>query len=227
MNPAVIRDVYQRLYGSYGQQHWWPGETPFEVMVGSVLTQNTAWINVEKAIRNLQAVDCLSASRIDALPIEELAELIRPCGYFNLKAQRLKNFCTWYLQQGEFAGLLSMDTGLLRHALLGINGIGPETADDMLLYAFLRPVFVIDAYTRRIFSRLGLIEGDETYETLRGLFEMHLGPDLDLFNEYHALLVIHAKQVCAINPLCEKCSLQDICQTKNGLATTSVESDRV
>ncbi len=227
MKPAAIREVYHRLYQSYGQQHWWPGETPFEVMVGSILTQNTAWLNVEKAIHNLQSANCLTASRIDALAMEELAELIRPCGYFNIKAQRLKNFCAWYLQQGELEGLSSMDSGLLRHTLLGLNGIGPETADDMLLYAFLRPVFVIDAYTRRIFSRLGLIEGDEGYETLRNLFELHLGPDLDLFNEYHALLVMHAKQVCALKPVCEKCSLQEICQTNTGLSSISAQADRV
>jgi len=147
------------------------------------------------------------------LAVEEtqLAEWLRPSGYFNIKAKRLRNFCRWYIDAGEYQQLLCCDTEALRHALLAVNGIGPETADDMLLYAFERPVFVIDAYTRRLFARLGLIEGDEGYEHLRHAFEHALGPDVALYNEYHALIVAHAKDICRVRPRCAECVLRRQC----------------
>lgn len=215
-----LGNVYTTLFDHYGPQQWWPGDTPFEVMVGAVLTQNTAWSNVEKAIANLKGAKLLDAQAIATLEATRLAELIRPAGYFNVKAKRLQNFCRWLLQQGGESVLQQWDDARLRHGLLSVNGVGPETADDMLLYAFDRPIFVIDAYTRRIFSRLGLITGDESYEQLRTLFEQQLKnchterlQQTQLFNEYHALIVIHAKLSCRSKPLCEQCCLRRSCAT--------------
>lgn len=209
--------TWNKLFKHYGHQHWWPGDTPFEVMVGAVLTQNTAWINVERAITNLKAAKLLNARKIINAPQERLADLLRPSGYFNIKAKRLTNYCRWYVEQGELQHLEQWSTPTLRKALLEVNGIGPETADDILLYAFNRPVFVIDAYTRRIFSRLGLVTGDEGYETLRNLFEQSLKgktrlTQTELFSEYHALIVIHAKDVCKKKPLCHVCCLASLCK---------------
>jgi endonuclease-3 related protein len=210
--------VYRTLYKHYGPQHWWPGDTPFEVMVGAVLTQNTAWSNVEKAIANLKQARALSLNKIAAMPAATLAQLIRPAGYFNVKAIRLHNFCRWLQQQGGVRAVARRDDDGLRHGLLSVNGVGPETADDMVLYAFERPVFVIDAYTRRLFARLGLVAGDEGYETLRHLFEAELGKkikqreeQITLYNEYHALIVIHAKDVCRKKPRCDECCLRRQC----------------
>lgn len=212
-----LSQVYDTLYRHYGPQHWWPGETPFEVMVGAILTQNTAWTNVEKAIANLKANDVLAPEQIILLPHDKLAEWLRPSGYFNIKAERLRNFCSWYLEQGEFEGLAKLDTHQLRHVVLSVKGVGSETADDILLYAFERPIFVIDAYTRRLFSRLGLIEGHEGYEHLRHYFEDYFSERqnrVGLFNEYHALIVNHAKDICRKRPLCNKCCLADRCPSK-------------
>ncbi|HEB98401.1 MAG TPA: endonuclease III domain-containing protein [Thiotrichales bacterium] len=208
---ARVRRVYERLHEAHGPQHWWPGETPFEIMVGAILTQNTAWTNVERAIANLKRARALSPRAIVAAEPERLGEWLRPSGYFNIKARRLRNFCTWYLEQGGLSRLKWLDTQALRHAVLSVNGVGPETADDILLYAFERPVFVIDAYTRRLFSRLGMISGEEGYETLRHAFEHALGPDVALFNEYHALIVVHAKDICRKKPSCGDCVLKRGC----------------
>ena len=207
----TLSEVYQRLFRHYGPQHWWPADSPFEVMVGAILTQNTAWPNVERAIDALKARHCLSAEAILAAPVASLAQWIRPSGYFNVKARRLRDFCHWYRDAGELPALSRRDTDALRDALLSVKGIGPETADDMLLYAFQRPVFVVDAYTRRIFSRLGLLDGASGYEAIRARFEQELGPDVDLFNEYHALIVRHAKEACSKRPRCEGCCLAAAC----------------
>lgn len=180
-------------------------------MVGAVLTQNTAWTNVEKAIANLKSHDRLDpAAIVNADPVE-LAAWIRPSGYFNIKARRLQNLCRWLLEQGGYQALCGWDTESLRCGLLSVNGIGPETADDIVLYAFERPVFVIDAYTRRLFVRLGLVDGAEGYEELRRFFERALGPHVPVFNEYHALIVNHGKNVCRTKPLCRACCLADAC----------------
>lgn len=208
------RTIYERLYATYGAQGWWPGETPFEVMVGAVLTQNTAWTNVERAIDNLKAAEALDPHTIVAVEPEQLAEWLRPSGYFNVKADRLRNLCRWYLEHGGHAALSDWDTPRLRAGLLTVKGVGKETADDILLYAFERPVFVVDAYTRRIFSRLGLVAPDIDYEALRGWFEAELGKGGEasrLFNEYHALIVNHGKDVCRPRPRCEQCCLSRRC----------------
>lgn len=212
MNRDDLLWIFDRLLDRYGPQHWWPAETPFEVMVGAVLTQNTAWSNVERAIGNLKQSACLDCARLAAISLPELAAMIRPAGYFNIKAQRLQNLCRFLLHSGGEGKLAAYRTADLRHALLSVNGVGPETADDILLYAFERPVFVIDAYTRRLFHALGRISGEESYETLRADFETALGPDAHCYNEYHALIVMHAKIHCRKRPVCEGCPLNERCE---------------
>jgi len=202
--------VYRQLLTHYGEQHWWPADTPEEIIVGAVLTQNTAWSNVEKAINNLKRAGLLTLPAIGGMPHEKLAELIRPSGYFNIKARRLQSLCRWVVDQQGHKALSQWPTDSLREALLTVHGVGPETADDILLYAFERPVFVIDAYTRRLFSRLGIIS-EQKYETLRALFESNLESNVMLFSEYHALIVIHAKERCRKKPLCEACVLAREC----------------
>ena len=216
----TLLKVHDRLLDRYGPQHWWPARTPFEVMVGAVLTQNTAWTNVEKAIANLHAAQALDAETILHSPQRRVAAWLRPAGYFNVKAKRLRNFCAWYMARGGEKKLRHLDTAALRHELLSINGVGPETADDILLYAFHRPIFVIDAYTRRLLARLQLAAGDEPYEALRMQIENSLGRAIrgrrelvPLFNEYHALIVRHAKDVCKPRPRCEACCLARYCPT--------------
>jgi len=203
-----LMTVYQRLLKTYGDQSWWPADSSFEVMVGAVLTQNTAWVNVEQAITNLRRSDSLTLESILALSDEALAQLIRPSGYFNIKAKRLKNLCLWIAENGGESKLAAVDTGTLRSSLLQVNGVGPETADDILLYAFARPVFVIDTYTRRLFSKLCLIQGSEPYEDLRRLFEAELDADVGLFNQYHALIVRHAREKCQLTEDCRHCEVE-------------------
>lgn len=188
-------------------------------MVGAVLTQNTAWTNVERALARLRERTRLEASALLALPPEELAEALRPAGYFNVKARRLAAFCDYYLAAGGLAGLAELDTATLRRGLLAVKGIGPETADDMLLYALGRPVFVIDAYTRRILGRRGLLTGDEDYEVIRAACETALGPDVPLFAEYHALIVRHGKEVCRTRPDCPNCPLVADCPAASAPGT--------
>ncbi|MDH5778399.1 MAG: endonuclease III domain-containing protein [Gammaproteobacteria bacterium] len=217
MKTVSLKKIYKNLFSQYGPQNWWPGETPFEIMVGAVLTQNTAWTNVEKAIANLIEANALAPDIIVGTHPKRLASWLKPSGYFNIKAKRLKNYCRWYLQQGEYETLDQLPTDELRASLLSVNGVGPETADDILLYAFNRPVFIIDAYTRRLFKRLGHIDGDEHYESLREFFQQGLSREKDivqLFNEYHALIVIHAKDYCKTKPRCEDCCLQKECDFK-------------
>jgi endonuclease-3 related protein len=211
MNSRACLEIFHKLHAAHGRQSWWPGDTPFEIMVGAVLTQNTAWTNVEKAITNLKAADALDPAVIVRTHPKRLASWLRPSGYFNIKAKRLRSLCRWTLDRGGVAALAKWPTDALRAGLLSVNGVGAETADDIVLYAFERPVFVIDAYTRRIFSRLGLIEGDEDYETLRGFFERSLAADHQLFNDYHALIVVHGKDVCRKKPACDACCLVNRC----------------
>ena len=203
-----LTGLYDRLLDAYGPQHWWPAESAFEVSVGAVLTQNTSWKNVERAITRLQVTGNLDLDRIAALAQDELAELIRSSGFFNVKAKRLKNLCGWLRSQGGLDALMKWDTGRLRQSLLSINGIGPETADDILLYAFERPVFVIDSYTRRLLKKLGMAGGQEDYETLRQMFEACLARDHRLYNEYHALIVRHAKEKCTNDARCRHCAVE-------------------
>lgn len=207
--------VYHRLYAAYGPQHWWPGDTPFEVMVGAVLTQNTAWRNVERAIANLKAAGYLSCHGILSCSDRDLAELIRPAGYFNVKARRLKALCAFLAAQGvaERPGALHECAPLpeLRRRLLAVHGVGEETADSILLYALGLPVFVVDAYTRRIFARLGLIRGTESYGHIQQAFQATLPPEVALYNEYHALIVHLGKHVCRPRPSCPECPLRTLC----------------
>ena len=219
MNRRQLQTVYRQLLSQHGRQHWWPADTPFEVMVGAILTQNTAWTNVERAIGNLKRENLLSAELISRCPTAHLADFLRPSGYFNVKADRLKQFCTWYVEMGGYERLKFHSTRGLRHRLLAVKGIGPETADDMLLYAFERAVFVVDAYTRRLFSRLGWIKGDEPYETLRLGFERALGRNVKQYNEFHALSVKHAKDICQTRPRCSGCSLNAWCVCANWKST--------
>ncbi|MEW6693333.1 MAG: endonuclease III domain-containing protein [Pseudomonadota bacterium] len=207
----TLLEAYRRLDDAWGPQHWWPGESVLEIMVGAVLTQNTAWSNVERAIANLKAAGTLSMQALLALPLDELAALIRPAGYFNVKARRLRALLEWVSAAGGVEALSGWTDEKLRSGLLGVHGVGPETADDILLYAFGRPVFVIDAYTRRILGRLGLIDPTMGYEHLRAVIEAELPPDVPLFNQFHALLVAHGKEICRPRPRCAACVLREGC----------------
>jgi len=215
MTGETLLEIYQLLYDAFGPQHWWPGETQFEIAAGAILTQNTSWTNVEKAITSLKAADCLSPERICRLNPPQLAELIRPAGYFNVKAKRLMNFVTWLSNNydGTLTNLEGVDTAQLRAELLEIKGVGRETADSILLYALGRPVFVVDAYTARITVRHGLIEPGADYEQLRELFESNLAKDAELFNEYHALLVRGGKEFCKPKAKCPGCPLEKLSHT--------------
>ncbi|WP_242470836.1 endonuclease III domain-containing protein [Thiocystis violacea] len=213
LDAERARRLFSALIASHGPRHWWPADSPFEVMIGAVLTQNTAWSNVERALARLKERVPLEAEAILALAPADLAEALRPAGYFNLKARRLTAFCDYYRSAGGLDGLSRLETHQLRQELLAVKGIGPETADDMLLYAFDRPVFVVDAYTRRILSRLGLLAGDEGYESIRAAFERALGPDVPVYKEYHALIVHHGKHLCRTRPRCPECGLRASCPT--------------
>jgi endonuclease-3 related protein len=203
--------MYRALFRAYGPQHWWPGETPFEVVVGTILTQNTAWINVEQAIKNLKRERLLSPARLREVAPRRLALLIRPSGYFNIKAKRLAHLMDFLegRYRGSLARMLRDDPGELRKGLLLVNGIGPETADSIILYAAGTPVFVVDAYTKRIFTRHGLVSERAGYDDVQQLFMGSLPLDAGLFNEYHALLVkvgkIHCKKRA---PQCPGCPLE-------------------
>jgi endonuclease-3 related protein len=205
----VLPDIYQRLFKKYGPQHWWPAEEPFEVIVGAILTQSTAWTNVEKAINNLKQAGALKPAALRKLPQDELAKLIHSCGYFNVKAHKLKTFSVWFGKHfnDSLEKLFAQDTNKLRKQLLGIFGIGEETADSIILYAGNKPVFVIDAYTRRIFGRLGIKPRNDNYPNWQAIFMKYLPADAVLFKEYHALLVRLAKEVCRTYPLCRECCL--------------------
>ncbi len=211
--PQALTKIYNKLYSFYGPQGWWPADSRFEVIVGAILTQNTAWSNVEKAIRNLKDRGALASPvKMSALRKSELARLLRPAGYYNVKAGRLQNFTSFLRERynGKLNALAKVPTLRLRDELLTISGIGPETCDSILLYAFDRPVFVIDAYTRRIFSRHGLFIYDMPYESVRELFTKNLPSDRKIFNEYHALIVRLAKGCCKTKPQCGKCPLSGI-----------------
>jgi endonuclease-3 related protein len=205
----VLPDIYQKLFKRFGPQHWWPAEEPFEVIVGAILTQSTAWTNVDKAITNLKSAGKLSPRTLRLLPEAELAALIHPCGYYNVKARKLKAFVNWFGEQhgDSLQKLFSGEISHVRHQLLQVYGIGEETADSIILYAGNRPIFVIDAYTHRIIDRLGLAPEMKSYAAYQALFMSHLPPEVSLFNEYHALLVKLGKEHCRKRPLCEGCAL--------------------
>lgn len=203
--------TYHTLLDQFGPQHWWPGDTPFEIMVGAVLTQNTNWGNVRRAIETLKQDNLLSLEILYSLPIELLAEKIRPSGYYNLKARRLRNLLTLIQDKyhGDLALFFSKDLPVLRKDLLSVKGIGPETADSILLYAAKKPTFVVDTYTHRILSRHGLVPEEADYQEIQDLFISSLPEDTDLYNEYHALIVRLGKEFCKKNnPLCGTCPIE-------------------
>ncbi len=206
---TTLKHIYERLRQHFGPTHWWPGETPFEIVVGAILTQNTAWFNVERAIIRLKTERLLHPRAILACPRERLEAAIRPSGYFRQKAERLRLFCEYLVLRhgGSVRRMARRPLSQLRGELLAIKGIGPETADDILLYACEKPVFVVDAYTRRILSRHGLTPPDIGYEELRGMFERHLPPDVVMFKAYHGLIVYTGKDFCRKVPRCEGCPL--------------------
>lgn len=210
MPKEKLLDIYDALFSHYGPQHWWPGETPFEVMVGAVLTQNTNWGNVERAIANLRDADRLSPEAVDCMPEADLAGLIRPSGYYNIKAKRLKAFVRYFMERydGDVEKMKRKDCSRLRREVLSVNGIGPETADSILLYALDCPTFVVDAYTKRIFSRHGFFPETADYHEVQKFFMDHLPKDARLYNEYHALIVKLAKDRCIKKAgKCELCVL--------------------
>ncbi|HHT9136126.1 MAG TPA: endonuclease III domain-containing protein [Candidatus Wunengus sp. YC60] len=204
--------IYQKMFDALGPRQWWPGETSFEVVIGAILTQNTNWSNVEKAIKNLKMADKLSPEGIYGLSVTELAELIRPSGFFNVKAKRVKAFINWLFSryEGSLSKMFARDLEVLRSELLSVKGIGPETADSILLYAGNMPTFVVDAYTHRIFSRHELIPEESTYDEMKSFFEENLPKDVQLFNEYHALIVNIGKMFCKPRKACDPCPLKDI-----------------
>jgi len=208
----ILTGIYKTLYSAFGPQRWWPGDTPFEIMVGAILTQNTNWGNVEKAIKNIKTGGALNSKSLHAMPHKKLASLIRPAGYFNIKAGRLKNFLAFFVNhyKGSIKRMNAEETYSLREKLLNVNGIGPETADSILLYAFQRPVFVIDAYTKRMLERHNIVPVNAAYHELQELFQRTLPPDVQLFNEYHALFVRVGKEYCKPEPRCGKCPLNGV-----------------
>jgi endonuclease III related protein len=205
-------ELFEILYNYYGPLHWWPADTPVEVCVGAILTQNTNWLNVEKAIVNLKREGLLSLEALWEVDRERLAELVRPSGFFNVKSARLKDFVGWVLAgHGSLDAMFGGEWGELREELIGVRGVGRETCDSILLYAGEKPSFVVDAYTKRLFSRLGLVRESDSYEEVRAFFMDALPHESRLFNEYHALIVEHCKRHCRKKPLCDGCPLRPIC----------------
>ena len=218
-----LKVIYNKLLSHFGEQHWWPARTSFEVIIGAILTQNTNWLNVEKAINNLKtavnpadrdkSIGLLTPEKLYRCKLSDLAVLIKPAGYFNIKAGRLKNFMDWFFENydGDLERLFNKNISSLREELLSVRGIGPETADSIVLYAAEKPSFVVDAYTYRIMFRHRLIPEEITYDELKAFFEESLQSDVKLFNEYHALLVRLGKTYCKkTKPQCTICPLGDL-----------------
>jgi endonuclease-3 related protein len=209
----TLADVYRRLFDAFGPQHWWPGETPIEVVVGAVLAQNTSWANVEKAIAKLREAELLDPHVLVDMPVEELEEYIRSAGYFRIKAQRLHSLMQFLVERfdGSLEQMFCTPLAELRPALLSVKGVGPETADSILLYAGQLPTFVVDAYTYRIFTRHGWIEPEADYAALQAYCQSQLPDDVQLFNEFHALLVRVGKDFCRkTEPRCAQCPLREL-----------------
>ncbi len=231
LTRRTLEGVYRDLLDDYGPQHWWPAEEPFEVMVGAVLTQSTSWRNAELAIDRLKAAAAMTPEALRNLPLSRLASLVRPSGYYNAKARKLQALAVWLGEEyrDDIARLSQTETSRLRHQLLAVHGIGEETADSIILYAANQPVFVIDAYTRRILGRIfargdsfarlgnrgGLPPEGDSYRAYQLLFMDNLPRDTALFNEYHALLVRHGKDVCRNDPRCRRCCLRGRCRFRD------------
>lgn len=210
--------IQQRLHDHFGPLHWWPADSPFEVVVGAILTQNTVWTNVERAIHNLKQADVLSPEKLANLPVKQLEELIKPSGFFRQKTVRLQNLAKHLMEewQNNLDAFCSGPLDDARHRLLALSGIGPETADSILLYAAGRPSFVVDAYTRRIFKRIGLLNGQESYDEIRLIFMQSLPENAEFYNEYHAQIVQLAKTCCRKKKtFCSECPLNDVCLHAN------------
>jgi endonuclease-3 related protein len=215
---GALARVYRRLRARFGPAGWWPGESPFEVCVGAILVQNTAWANAERALEALRRRRLLSFEALSRVPASRLAPLLRSSGTFRVKARRLRSFLDFLGAEygGRVEGMAEESPAVLRRKLLAVPGIGPETADSIALYAASHPVFVVDAYTRRVFSRLGLLRGHEAYGDVQRLFEDRLPRDAGLFNDYHAQLVRLGKDHCRPRPRCDGCPLEDICPFPRG-----------
>lgn len=211
---TTLLHIFDLLHRHYGALYWWPAETPFEVCIGAILTQNTNWTNVEKAVANLKRASLLTPKAIMETPVDRLAEAIRPSGYYNVKSARLKEFTRhlWDRYQGSLDRMFAKPQPELREELLAVKGIGRETCDSILLYAGNLPSFVVDAYTIRLFTRLDLLPENPGYEETRALFMNSLPPDAALYNEYHALIVRHCKEFCRKTPLCARCMIRDACR---------------
>ena len=210
---TLVGEIYGCLFKAYGPQHWWPADEPFEVMFGAVLTQSTAWTNVEKAIDRLESAGALDPAMLRRLSLDEIAGLVRSSGYYHVKARKLKALVEWLGgYQDDLSRLRKRDMAELRCELLGVYGVGEETADSILLYALDKPAFVIDAYTRRIIDRIGVAVEPRTYGGYQALFAHNLPADVTLFNEYHALFVQHGKEACRKTSRCAQCCLLEICR---------------
>jgi endonuclease III related protein len=210
---AGFSEYFEKMYSFYGPQGWWPAESAFEVCIGAILTQNTSWVNVEKAIKNLKAANALDHKKLLTMEHNDLAGLIRPSGFFNVKSRRIRSFLKWVEQHfnGSLENMFIADWLELRDELLMIEGVGPETCDSILLYAGNKPSFVVDSYTNRLFRRLGLLQGAETYQQVREAFMLNLPAEVWVYNEYHALIVEHCKRFCRKKPLCTDCPLNNTC----------------
>jgi endonuclease-3 related protein len=222
---ARLMQVYDRFYAAYGPQDWWPGDGPFEVIAGAILTQSAAWTNVEMALAKMKAAGCWSLEDVHRIPEEGLAELVRSSGYFNAKARKLKAFAAHVADnyQGDLDRFLGKSLDQLREELLSIHGIGEETADDIMVYAANQPSFVIDTYTRRIMDRMDMAPAKPRpkYADYQAIFHANLPQQTQLYNEFHALWDRHAKEACAKTPVCEGCCLLDICPTGRELIAES------
>jgi endonuclease-3 related protein len=209
--PSIAQDVFARLFASYGPQHWWPGDSPFEVLLGAMLTQHTSWKNVERALANLRNAGLMSFDALANVSRTELEELLKPAGHYRQKAARIHKTLAYIRERhGSLEAFLEQDLETLRTELLSQNGIGPETADAIALYAAGQPTFVIDAYTQRVFKRHGWIEPEAGYEEMQQFFHSSLERDAPLYNEYHALLVQVGKSHCQKTPVCSGCPLESL-----------------
>ncbi|MCO6046493.1 endonuclease III domain-containing protein [Aeoliella sp. ICT_H6.2] len=208
--PPPLLDLYEEMYAAFGPQHWWPGDSPLEVVIGAVLVQNTAWRNVERAIANLKQHNLIDVDRLYAVEVGRLEELVQPAGYFRVKARRLRNLLEFVIDrhEGSLDRLFELPMEEARRQLLEVNGVGPETADSILLYAGEQPKFVVDAYTRRVLLRHGWLAPPATYEAMQKFFERRLPAEVPLYNEYHALIVRIGNQYCRSQPKCEECPLK-------------------
>ena len=222
MKKAALIDVYQDLLNHYGEQHWWPADSAFEMMVGAILTQNTSWYNVEKAIENLRKANVLDPTTLANCSRENLETWIRPAGFFRQKTERLFKLCLFYHERQGVQGMKRWPMKVLRRFLLDVHGIGPETADSILLYAVEKPVFVVDTYTKRILHRIGILpEAVNKYDDVQHFIQQRTPNSLPLYQQFHALIVAHAKEYCRTTPLCDHCPLLTLCQ--HGRAITAYE----